>query len=157
MYDNAYSISYVPIAAVATSTDTTTVDVGMRATFYAVMFKKNTLVKAAALAAKSTENIDVAYPNDSFSISGLESLTFTPTGSISDPSKPLNFTLKGTVNLTGTFPSDDIITQLEGKNLAQSNDIFAKYSTIASAHAIITPFWRHSFPDSPKKISIIIQ
>jgi hypothetical protein len=157
MYTNAYSIFYTPTPLVATSTASSSVDVGMRATFYGIMFKINDLVSAAAIAAKTSENISEAYPNNSFSISGLDSLVFTPSAPISGTNQPVNFTLKGSFTVTGTFPTDDIVSQLEGKNLAQSNAIFAAYSTIASAHAIITPFWRHSFPDSAAKISIIIQ
>ncbi|MEI6057870.1 MAG: hypothetical protein WCQ60_02760 [bacterium] len=156
MYGDAYSITYVPVVASST-TSASSIDVGMRATFYGIMFAKNNLVKAAALAAKPPKDVLAGYPNNQFTITGLDALTFTNPATNSVINQPFTFALKGVFTVTGTFPASDIISQLQGKTLAQSNDIFAKYSTIAGAHAILTPFWRHSFPNSPKKISIVVQ
>jgi hypothetical protein len=169
LFDNASSVSYTQLTPTATSTGLTAgtastgtgslsfMDVGVRATFYGVMFKETDLAKTAAFAATPAEDLAVGYPNDSFSVSGLDSATFTPTSAVTSANQTITFTLKASLAITGIFPVADILKQLEGKTLAQSNAIFANYSTIASAHAIITPFWRHSFPASPDKIDIIIQ
>ncbi len=157
MFDNAYSVQYTQLLPVATSTDGTLADVGVRATFSGVMFKQNDLVKAIAQSAAPNLSLATLFPNDAFSIGGLPSLTFKSSIGSSTPTGPLTFSLKGTFSLTGTFSTGDLIQQVLGKNLAQSNAIFEKYSTIATAHAILSPFWRHSFPNSPQKVSVIIQ
>ena len=129
----------------------------MSASLYGVMFVKNDLAKAVALATKPSTDIAVAYPNNSFSVTGLDTLSFAPVAFSSSSTAPLRFTLKGSFTVTGTFPLSTLVAQLQDKNLAQSKAIFAAYSTIATAHATITPFWRHSFPNSADKISVIIK
>lgn len=162
VYDNAYSISYSPIAPSATSTggaatSADVADVGMRASLSGIMFKQKDLVKTIAQAGTPSILVDTSFPNNAFTTSGLSSLAFTSLTPTASSSAPFRFSLKGTFGLTGAFVVEDIINRLVGKTMAQSNAIFAGYSTIEGAHAIITPFWRHSFPDSPKKISIAIQ
>ncbi len=157
MFNNAYTIQYTQLPPVVTSSTSSSADVGVRATFYGIMFKENDLVKAIVQAALPSISMSTLFPDDAFVTPDITGLVFKKISSSTAPTGPITFSLKGTFNLTGTFSTADLIQQVLGKNLAQSNVIFEKYSTIATAHAILSPFWRTSFPDSPQKISVIIQ
>jgi hypothetical protein len=148
MYDNAYSINYTNIAASTTSS--TTADVGMSGIFYGALLKKTDLAEAIAPTQYS----------DSYDPEGLESADFAVTNP--QPFSPASaasivFTLKGTLNLVGTFSTTTLASQLAGIALNSSQSIFKGYSTISSAHATILPFWKRSFPSSPSRINIVIQ
>jgi hypothetical protein len=165
LYDGAYGIQ---MASTTISQISSTTVVALKGTLLGIMFKENDLVKAIAPAQVAE------FPPTNFVINNLSSLKFNPTdpaafqnilnsqnqgnGQGNEQSNgTISFTLSGSFGLVGTFPTDGVAKALAGLSVAQSKDVFAKYSTIMSAHAIITPFWKHSFPDSSNKIIIDIQ
>lgn len=160
IYDGAYTIRLASTTVSETSSTTGSAVLTLRGWLSGIMFKASDLVKAVAPAQVAE------FPPGDFVINDLGSLQFVP----SDPtafksvlynqnstSSQISFTLSGSFGMIGTFPSDVLAQGLAGLSVPQSKDIFAQYSTIMSAHAIITPFWKHSFPDSPNKIIIVVQ
>ncbi len=147
MFNNAYAINYNLISASTTSS--TTANVGVQASFSGIIFKKTNLAQTIA---------PTQY-NSSFDPQGLESAQFTinnPQSFSVTNGQPLNFSLKGTMNLVGIISTTTLTIQLAGVSLAQSVAVFKGYSTIATAHATILPFWKRSFPSSPSRINIVI-
>jgi hypothetical protein len=154
LYDGAYDISMASstVSDVSSTTNSipTSAVLTLQGSLYGIMFKESDLAKAIAPAQVAE------FPPGNFVINNLESLKFVSANPVQS-SGSISFTLSGSFGLVGTFPSDTLAQELTGVSVAQSKDIFAKYSTIISAHAIITPFWKHSFPDSLNKIIIDIQ
>jgi hypothetical protein len=157
LYDGAYIIKLASTTVDSASTSASAV-VSLKGILYGIMFKASDLVKAIAPAQVAE------FPPGDFVINNLSLLKFTPTNETafqsildSQSSGQISFSLSGSFGLVGTFPSADVARALTGLSVAQSKDVFAKYSTIMTAHAIITPFWKHSFPDSSNKIIIDIQ
>jgi hypothetical protein len=158
LYQGAYNIrlASTTISDVSSTTDSTVASpdatVSLKGSLYGIMFKESDLVKAIAPAQVAE------FPPNNFVINNLDSLTFTPTNPAAFQSSDLiSFSLSGSFGMVGTFPSIAVAKALTGLSVAQSKDVFAQYSTIMSAHAIISPFWKHSFPDSANKIIIDIQ
>jgi hypothetical protein len=147
MFSNGFVINYVPLAA--SSTSSTTANVGMQASFYGIMFKKTDL--AATIAPKQYTSSFTPEEIESAQFTITNPQTFSPvTGTA------LNFTLIGNLDLVGTFSSDQLKAQLVGISLDQSISVFKGYSAIATAHATILPFWKRSFPSSANRINIVI-
>lgn len=147
MFNNAYNINYAPTAASTTSS--TTAVIGVQGSFYGIIFNTDALAEAIA---------PTQY-NSSFNPEDLQSAIFTitnPQAFSFTNGTALNFSLKGTMNLVGIISTTTLASQLAGISLAQSNAIFKGYGAIATAHATIFPFWKHSFPSSPSRISVIV-
>jgi hypothetical protein len=152
LYPGAYVIDYEtpdPVSKGAEGAEVT-----VKGTLSAAYFKKTTLIKS--IAAKDLDK----FPAPTYNINGLEDMKFSVVNSKDfSPRKatPLIFTLKGPVNLVGTFSETALKDELKGTYLKDSNAIFAKYPSIANAYALITPFWMRSFPNSADKIIIEIK
>jgi hypothetical protein len=149
LYDGAYNIEYeVSEPVMKTNEDA---DLIVKGIAYGAIFNSDTLIKY--IAGKEIKK----FPSDTYNITGDKELTFN-ISNIKDFSAkkatPLIFTLKGPISITGTFSEEKLKDELKGINLKDSNAIFAKYSAIANAYALITPFWLRSFPNSVEKITI---
>ncbi len=155
LYNQAYTTAF---STSTVSTVGSSTVVSLTGTLYGIIFKKMDLSKAVA------PNQTAEFPTTSLVIRGIESLNFVPTDMSafatalkSQNGAPVTFTLSGVFDLIGTFPSATVAQSLRGLSMAQSKAVFASYSTIASAHAIISPFWIHSFPGTTDKIYITVQ
>ncbi len=149
LYEGAYNVEFeVPEPVMKGNADA---DLVVRGTAYGAIFSSDTLIKY--IAGKEIKK----FPSDTYNITGDKELTFN-ISNIKDFSAkkatPLIFTLKGPIAITGTFSEEKLKDELKGINLKDSNAIFAKYSAIANAYALITPFWLRSFPNSVEKITI---
>ncbi len=146
-YNNAYIVDYnIPEPI---SKDSATADISVTGTISAIIFKKDNLTQF--IAGKDIQK----FPSPTYIVKGLSDLDFSITNSKDfDPKKgtPLIFNLKGDINIVGTFPENTLKNELQGVNLAQSNEIFTRYPAISNAHVLITPFWMRSFPNSAEKI-----
>lgn len=149
LYDGAYSIEYeTPEPAMK---DATSADMVVKGTVYGAIFKTHDLIKY--MAGKEIQK----FPSDTYTIAGDKALNFRILNSKDfSPKKatPLIFTLQGPIGITGTFSEDTLKNELKGTKLKDSNAVFAKYSSITNAYALITPFWLRSFPNSTDKITI---
>lgn len=147
---SVYEYSVVDSAGKASST----AEVSVTATGYAVVFKSDSLLKA--IGAKELER----FPVPTYSNEGLDKLVFSIVNTKDFSAKKgttLIFNLKGPLKLTGTFPENTLKNELKGLSLEASNAVFARYPAIGSAHALITPFWMRSFPNSTNKIMLEVK
>jgi hypothetical protein len=152
LYPNAYIIDYDTPEPTSKAADTA--EITVKGTMSAAAFKRTPLIKS--IAAKELDK----FPAPTYDIHGLDDLKFTLINSKDfSPQKgtPLIFSLKGPVNLTGTFAESALKNELKGTYLKDSNTIFSRYPSISNAYALITPFWMRSFPNSPEKIIIEIK
>jgi hypothetical protein len=149
LYDTAYNIEYETPEPVFK--DATNAEITVKGTAYGAIFKSNSLVKY--IASKEIKK----FPSDTYDISGDKELAFK-ISNIKDFSikkgTPMIFTLKGPVTITGTFNEAKLKEELRGLKVQDSSAVFAKYTAIANAYTLITPFWMRSFPDSVEKILI---
>jgi hypothetical protein len=148
-YDQSYVIEYDTPEPVMQGTSTAKVTV--KGTAYGAIFNRKSLIQF--IAGKEIKK----FPSDTYLIEGDNELSFK-ISNIKDfsPKKGTSmiFTLKGPVKVTGTFSEEKLKNELKGIKLIDSNAVFAKYTSIANAYALITPFWLRSFPDSINKINI---
>lgn len=152
LYNNAYAIEFETPEPVSKGADSAQVTI--KGTLTAAIFNRTALLKS--IAAKELDK----FPAPTYDISGLDDLKFTVVNSKDfSPRKgsSLIFTMKGPINLTGTFSETALKEELKGTYLKNSNGIFAHYPSIANAYALITPFWMRSFPNSADKIIIEIK
>lgn len=134
----------------SSSTDNA-VTINERGNFYGVIFKKADLaeyIKQKKLSLPETQRI---------SIQGLENLTFAFTGN--PPADLLNasqvsFTVSGTATAILTTDEAALKKDLAGKSKSDLASILKNYPGIASADATIRPFWKSSFPDDEKNITL---
>ncbi len=151
-YPNAYAVEYETPEPVSKGKDTA--EISVKGTLTAAAFKRTPLLKS--IAAKELDK----FPAPTYNIEGLDDLRFTLVNTKDfAPRKgsPLIFSLKGSVDLIGTFSETALKDELKGTYLKDSNAIFTRYPSIANAYALITPFWMRSFPNSPDKIIIEIK
>lgn len=149
VYDSAYSIEFdIPEP---TMKEDNSALITVKAAAYVPIFKSDSLIKYIA------GNEIKRFPSDTYRIEGEEKLEFKTSNSKDFSAKkatPLIFTLKGPISIVGTFDESKLKGELVGISLANSNAIFAKYTSISNAYALITPFWMRSFPKSIEKIKI---
>jgi hypothetical protein len=75
-----------------------------------------------------------------------------------DPNRDtlFTFTLSGDINVVADFDQAKLASDLAGKPKSSIEEVLGQYPGIASIRAVISPFWKGSFPTDPKKISIVI-
>lgn len=148
-YDGAYSIKYEAQEPILKPDNKA--EFVLKGTLYLAIFKTDSLIKSLA----GTEARK--FPSDTYVIKGDKELAYklsnTKDFSV-DKGTPMIFNLKGSISILGTIPEEKLKNELKGIKLNQSNAVFNKYGSIASAYSLITPFWLSSFPDSVSKIKI---
>ena len=149
LYEGAYNIEYdIPEPVMKSNTDA---EITIKATAHAAIFESDSLIKY--IAGREIKK----FPSDTYYIEGDRELVFNISNSkdfSAKKSTPLIFTLKGPISITGTIPEEKLKDELKGIKLNDSNAVFARYSSIANAYALITPFWLRAFPNSIEKITI---
>jgi len=149
LYDNAYAVEYEVPEPVMTGTNEA--DIVVRGVAYGAIFNVNTLIKH--IAGSEIKK----FPSDTYTISGEKDLAFKVSNMKDFSARkgtPLIFTIKGPIVITGSLPEEDLKNELKGIKLVDSNAVFTKYKAIANAHALITPFWLRSFPNTVDRINI---
>ncbi len=149
VYDSAYNIQYEISEPKMLSGNNA--EVVVKATAHVPIFKSDDLIKYIA------GNEIKKFPSETYRIEGEENLEFKVSNTkdfSATRGTPLIFTLKGPVSIVGTFPEERLKNELKDISLTDSNAVFAKYTSISNAYALITPFWMRSFPNSPDKIII---
>lgn len=98
------------------------------------------------------------YTLDVFTPKNIQDLDYMPiTKNFSAKSaQNLVFKLTGNMQLEGSVPLKDLTDKLVGMSTSQNKAVFSNYPGIASAEVIISPFWVHSFPSNPSKITTSI-
>jgi hypothetical protein len=87
---------------------------------------------------------DLAFSLPSASVSSLSSLT------------TLGFTLSGPAQAVSRVDGDLLVTDLVGKPKGSFNEVLAEHPEVDSAESVISPFWKRSFPETKKKIKVIV-
>ncbi len=160
LYPKLSSIEYVVLPVQSQKTDTSAANktvetqINVQGVIRAVVFDADQMFKYIA-----QEQVE-RFPSNSYTIKGIKDLNVS-IDNIKDFSPKKENTLilnvDGKLSMTGTFSEDSLKTELLGKKLKESNSIFAKYPSISSAYALITPFWMRSFPNSKEKIILNIK
>jgi hypothetical protein len=160
LYPKLSSIEYVVLPVQSQKTDasaankTVETQINVQGVIRAVVFDADQMFKYIA-----QEQVE-RFPSNSYTIKGIKDLNVS-IDNIKDFSPKKENTLilnvDGKLSMTGTFSEDSLKTELLGKKLKESNSIFAKYPSISSAYALITPFWMRSFPNSKEKIILNIK
>lgn len=149
LYPTAFNIEYEVLEPVML--DTSRAELTVKGIAYGAIFNSDSLIKY--IAGREIKR----FPSDTYTIEGARALEFkisnTKDFSIKKNSS-LIFTLQGPISINGIFSEEQLKKELAGTKLDQSNAIFAKYTSIANAYALITPFWMRSFPNSVDKITI---
>jgi hypothetical protein len=149
LYDTSYNIEYdVPEPIM---TGTSEADIVVRGSAHGAIFKTDSLIKF--IAGSEIRK----FPSDTYEIDGEKELAFKVSNVKDFSAKkgtPLIFTLKGPIKITGMISEDKLKSELQGTKLRESASVFARYQSISNAHALITPFWLRSFPNSPERINI---
>jgi hypothetical protein len=149
LYDGAYSFEFETLDPIMK--DAASAEIVVRSTVYGAIFKIDPLIKF--IAGSEIKK----FPSSTYQIDGEDDLAFKISNSKDFSAKkgtPLIFTLKGPITIKGLFSESKLKDDLKGIKLTDSNAVFAKYQSIANAHALITPFWLRSFPNSPERINI---
>jgi hypothetical protein len=126
-------------------------NVVMKGDFYGVMFKKSDLATFLGTD-KST-----VLSGESVDIPSLEQLQFSFNGN--PPADLLNstqisFIVNGSATLLWRTNEEALKSELLGKHKSEISSILENYPTITTAEAMIRPFWKSSFPDDSKNVSI---
>jgi|ERR1035437_2440881 hypothetical protein len=129
------------------------VQVNERGTLTAIIFDQT------ALTTYIEQTIGSKYVNTPNTIASINSLLFAiQSKDTFDPNRDsiLTFTLNGDINVVSSFDQAKLATDLAGKSKSDLSTVLAQYPGIASARAVVRPFWKGSFPSDAKKISIVI-
>jgi hypothetical protein len=149
LYDNAYNIEYDIFEP--SMTGASEAEITVRGIACGAIFKTDELIKY--IAGSEIRK----FPSDTYRIEGEKELLFKVSNVKDFSAKkgtPLIFSIKGPIVITGNFIESDLKNELKGIKLLDSNAVFAKYKSISNAHALITPFWLRSFPNSIDRINI---
>ncbi len=116
----------------------------------------------------------IVFPNSALaksiasSISGLnyqgEPLTLLPTSKLqfstaqfpSANATSASFTLSGTASLVYSVDPTRIAAAVAGKTRSAAEVVLTNYPEVKRAIIILRPFWRHTFPQDPSGISIVV-
>lgn len=133
------------------SGDKGSVNVNLRGNLYGIMFKKTELAK------ELSHNKTILQANESVDISSFEGLKLSFSGSAPTDLLTLtkiNFKVEGSALLVWRTDEVALKSDLLGRKEKEVNSILKNYPTIASADAILRPFWKRSFPKEAEKVSI---
>lgn len=167
MYDSGY------VATFSTSTssgaDKTQAVLTVEGTVSGMIFKKTDLVNRLAGATTT-----LAFGPFKYDILGLESLSVQIMSGPASTTKPVKITAKsvtsgaplkqiismkirGTVQLVGIIPTDEIIKKLLGKNSLEAQNVFKQYDQIIEkVDGEVMPPWS-KIPTNPSRISLNVK
>lgn len=151
LYNNAYNIEYENAEPVTSVNEKNSADITVKGIAYGAIFKSDSLIKY--IAGKEIQK----FPSNTYTIQGVSQLDFQISNSKDFYAKkgiPMIFNIKGPIVVTGTFSESKLKEELKGISVKSSNVVFAKYTSISNAYALITPFWMRSFPNSIENITI---
>lgn len=155
-YDNAYTISFLPVATGGTGANQATVSV--TGTLYSIVFKKTDLVSKLA-----GPNKLIPLGTSPYKTTGLEDMTFTITNpNTFDPKKgnALIARLNGRMTVTGIVPVEELRAKLAGLKLPDTKNILMSYSTVVDmpkSSGELFPSWSSTVPKDLSRISIVIE
>ncbi|MEX2010297.1 MAG: hypothetical protein WD874_00635 [Parcubacteria group bacterium] len=127
------------------------VDINIKGNFYGVLFKRSDLtshIKSKKLAILETQGIEIP---------GLDSLQLSFVGEAPQNLLSVNqvsFKISGSSRALWTTNEEALKKDIAGRKKSELSSILAEYPSISTAEAVLRPFWRSTFPDDPKEISL---
>ncbi len=124
--------------------------ISLKGTLYGFLFKETELTKKIASSVVSD------YDGSDVYITNIKSLEF----SIVDPYvsfkevESINFNLSGPTKIVWKVAENDLVEDLLGKSKKDFQSLLLQYNSIDNASVVIRPFWKKSFPDKIKDITI---
>ena len=86
-----------------------------------------------------------------------DSLNFSWKARPQNDSPGISFHVKGNASFVWDIDAQKIAESLVGVKRNDVKNVLKQYNEIKSADAFLSPFWRTSFPDDPKKIKVTIK
>lgn len=137
--------------APAPSSSTGMVDVKVQGTITAVVFPNAALAKAVA---GSVAGLN--YQGEGLSFVSTNGLTLTSTGIPDSSATSYTFTLAGTATFVYSVDAARIQAAVAGKTRSAAEVALTNYPEVKRAVIVLRPFWRQTFPDDPKSISVTV-
>lgn len=128
------------------------VTINVDATARLAIFNKDLLENAIA------NKIVPAFNNEDVEFSGLNDLKVSIQNKDNVDIKNhgiFNLILEGRGVIWTAFPEDKIKDEIAGKPKNVLQTVLSQYSSIKEAQAVLSPFWKMSFPKNPSDINII--
>ncbi len=129
------------------------VQVNEQGTLTAIVFDQSALTNYIE------QTLSSKYVNTPNHIASISALPFAIQNKATfDPNRDtlFTFTLTSDINVVADFDQTKLASDLAGKPKSSIEAILGQYPGIASIRAVISPFWKGSFPTDTKKISIVI-
>ncbi len=120
---------------------------------YMVVFDRDALIKTLA------KTLVPTYAGENIQIKNIDALTFAMPEVRGDAlwkNTTLNLNLKGAPELSWIVDEEAIKKDLLNLPKTAFNGTMAKYTTVLRAKASLRPFWKSTFPDDAKKISVSV-
>lgn len=151
LYDDAVTVTFNTLPSVAYGDNLATIK--EQGVLQVPIFKEATF--AEFLAEQSIPD----FQSHPVHLADYHSLNFTytsPTTTVSDISTAtkLSFNLSGNAQIIWTYDENKLKADLLGIDKQDISSVLAKYPAIASAEAVIRPFWKSSFPREMDEISV---
>jgi hypothetical protein len=127
------------------------VEVTEKATLYGVLFNKE---KFAGYIAEKTIAIFDDEPVEISNISTLTVAVLNKNDARPWEDEEFEFTVNGNAHIVWTFNEKKLKEDLAGRAKAALPTVLSGYPSIEEAKAVLTPFWKRSFPDKVSKIKI---
>ena len=127
------------------------VNLNLRAHFSGIIFKA---VDFATFLSRDKINLS---PNESVMFQDIESLNVS-FGDISSPDlllvEEIDFSVSGQGTAVWLTDETQLMSDILGRSKDEIPDILSNYPTIVSASTTISPFWKMSYPDDAKSVTI---
>ena len=132
---------------------TSEIPLGLHGKLTAYLIKQDSLVKT--IVTKFVNN----YNGEPVTIPKISSLSFLPSGDAPldpDNDTSVTFSFDGSANILWGINQDDIKNALAGNPKSSLDDLLTGISGVDKADVVIKPFWKESFPQDPKKITVTV-
>ena len=115
------------------------------------------LIKEDSLVQNIVSKFVTDYNNEPVTIPKISSLTFVPPANQvlePDTDTTITFNFQGSASILWTIDRDQITGLLAGAPKSSFQEILARIPGIEKADLVIKPFWKQSFPEDSKKITV---
>ncbi|MBP9715378.1 MAG: hypothetical protein KBD52_02720 [Candidatus Pacebacteria bacterium] len=128
-----------------------TIVISLKGTLYGFLFKETELTKKVA------SSVVPDYDNSDIYIPKIKDLKFSLTDNTYSSFKDvesISFKLSGPTKIVWKVDEDALIGDLLEKSKKDFESLLLQYSSIDTASVVIRPFWKKSFPDKIKDITV---
>lgn len=151
MYKGATTVSFNDPTNIPVSKDSSSIDVSLSGTLTGVSFDQAAL--SVYLAQKNLTN----YDSRPVMIKNIDTLDLQPSSTTFDPSgDSFTFDLTGTADEVWQVNTDQVKQALVGMGTDQFRDAMKAFSNVKKGRAEVSPFWVHTFPKNPDRITVKI-